>query len=188
MQHPEQASTTAASEPESHARVVGLCLPGGRLGVAALLRSADPGRALIEAYSLSLALQRLQQDPSPPTLLVLDAELLVPGTEAALAAWRAQHPTCSVLMVCEPSQAAALPAAPQARASARATVPQLPPLTKRQAQVLDLVCQGHPNKIIASRLALEGATVKMHVSAVLRALGVSNRSSAVTVVLRSKLS
>ena len=52
-------------------------------------------------------------------------------------------------------------------------------LTDRQADVLKLIRQGLPNKSISRRLQLAEGTVKVHVSAVLKALGVRNRTQAV---------
>ncbi len=52
-------------------------------------------------------------------------------------------------------------------------------LTPRQHMVLDLLVQGKANKIIAYELGISEITVKAHVSAILRKLGVSNRVQAV---------
>jgi DNA-binding NarL/FixJ family response regulator len=52
-------------------------------------------------------------------------------------------------------------------------------LTQRQVEVLKLILQGLPNKIICKRLALAEGTVKVHVAGVLRTLGVHNRTQAV---------
>jgi DNA-binding NarL/FixJ family response regulator len=61
--------------------------------------------------------------------------------------------------------------------------PHLPPsdfgLTGRQGDVLALMMQGKSNKAICRRLDLAEATVKNHVTAILKALGVSNRTEAV---------
>ncbi|MEN9893459.1 MAG: hypothetical protein RLY78_3754 [Pseudomonadota bacterium] len=57
-------------------------------------------------------------------------------------------------------------------------------LTPRQAEVLNLLLQGLSNKLIARELGLSVETVKDHVAAVLRALGVSSRTQAVLVVSR----
>ena len=51
-------------------------------------------------------------------------------------------------------------------------------LTKRQLQVLTLLARGHSNKEIANKINLAEATVKMHVTSILKALGVSNRTQA----------
>jgi DNA-binding NarL/FixJ family response regulator len=55
-------------------------------------------------------------------------------------------------------------------------------LTPRQTDVLALLLQGQPNKLIARELGLSVETVKDHVAAVLRALGVSSRTQAVLAV------
>jgi DNA-binding NarL/FixJ family response regulator len=55
-------------------------------------------------------------------------------------------------------------------------------LTPRQSDVLGLLLQGKPNKLIARELNVSVETVKDHVAAVLRALGVSSRTQAVLAV------
>jgi len=55
-------------------------------------------------------------------------------------------------------------------------------LTPRQTDVLGLLLQGKPNKLIARELDLSVETVKDHVAAVLRALNVSSRTQAVLAV------
>lgn len=52
-------------------------------------------------------------------------------------------------------------------------------LTGRQAEVLGCMVQGLPNKLICRRLSISPGTVKNHVSAILRALKVDNRTQAV---------
>ncbi len=52
-------------------------------------------------------------------------------------------------------------------------------MTARQQEVLALLLQGLPNKLIARQLNLSVETVKDHVAAVLRALGVATRMQAV---------
>lgn len=48
-------------------------------------------------------------------------------------------------------------------------------LTPRQQEVLQLLLQGLTNTLIAGQLGISAETVKLHVSAVLRAYGVANR-------------
>jgi DNA-binding NarL/FixJ family response regulator len=55
-------------------------------------------------------------------------------------------------------------------------------LTPRQKDVLALLLQGKPNKLIARELNLSVETVKDHVAAVLRVLNVSSRTQAVLAV------
>ncbi|MCG8490467.1 MAG: response regulator transcription factor [Sneathiellales bacterium] len=52
-------------------------------------------------------------------------------------------------------------------------------LTRRQKNVLELMAQGQSNKEIANALELAESTVKVHITAIFRTLGVSNRTQAV---------
>jgi two-component system, NarL family, nitrate/nitrite response regulator NarL len=52
-------------------------------------------------------------------------------------------------------------------------------LTSRQIEVLELMARGLPNKSIARTLAVAEGTVKLHVAAIMRTLGVHNRTEAV---------
>jgi DNA-binding CsgD family transcriptional regulator len=51
-------------------------------------------------------------------------------------------------------------------------------LTRREGEVLDLICAGHTNAEIAARLVISVKTVDHHVSAVLAKLGVPTRTVA----------
>jgi DNA-binding NarL/FixJ family response regulator len=53
-----------------------------------------------------------------------------------------------------------------------------PALTERQTEVLGLIAQGKSNKTIASQLNIAEATVKVHVTDIMRALKVTNRAQA----------
>jgi DNA-binding NarL/FixJ family response regulator len=57
-------------------------------------------------------------------------------------------------------------------------------LTERQLQVLALMLQGKSNKLICRELNLAEGTVKIHVSAILKALNVTSRTQAVVTVSR----
>lgn len=52
------------------------------------------------------------------------------------------------------------------------------PLSEREAEILSCLVIGLPNKLIARRLDLCEATVKVHVKGILRKLGVQNRTQA----------
>ena len=52
-------------------------------------------------------------------------------------------------------------------------------LTRRQLDVLYLLCQGLSNKQISRHLNISEATVKVHISSILRELDASNRLQAV---------
>lgn len=66
----------------------------------------------------------------------------------------------------------------------RAATPEALGLTGRQLEVLALLMQGKNNKLICRALGLAEPTVKNHVSAILRALGVDSRTEAVLAVTR----
>ena len=51
-------------------------------------------------------------------------------------------------------------------------------LSARERQVFHGLAEGLPNKLIARRLSITDATVKVHVKSVLRKTGVSNRTEA----------
>jgi DNA-binding NarL/FixJ family response regulator len=52
-------------------------------------------------------------------------------------------------------------------------------LTARQREVLTLIAQGHPNKIIAGYLEISEQTVKIHINQIFKELRVFNRTQAV---------
>jgi two-component system nitrate/nitrite response regulator NarL len=57
-------------------------------------------------------------------------------------------------------------------------------LTPREAEVLQLLTQGLPNKGIAQRLGISDHTVKFHVNAILGKLGVQSRGEAIVQAVR----
>ena len=59
--------------------------------------------------------------------------------------------------------------------------------TRRQLDVLCLLCEGLPNKVISTRLNISSGTVKIHVGNILRKLGVSSRLQAVVSARRRGL-
>jgi DNA-binding NarL/FixJ family response regulator len=61
-------------------------------------------------------------------------------------------------------------------------------LTARQTDVLKLLAQGKPNKLICRDLTLSEGTVKVHVSAILKALRVRSRTEAIAVLARRGIS
>jgi len=54
-------------------------------------------------------------------------------------------------------------------------------LTPRQIEVLIYLCEGKSNKLIARELEMSENTVRVHVSAILSALGAVNRSEAILI-------
>lgn len=61
------------------------------------------------------------------------------------------------------------------------TLARLSSLTNQQARILELICEGKLNKQIAFDLSIAETTVKAHVTAIMRKLGVQSRTQAVLV-------
>lgn len=55
-------------------------------------------------------------------------------------------------------------------------------LSQQQSRILGLICKGKPNKLIAYEMQIAEATVKAHITALLRRLGVQNRTQAALMV------
>ncbi|RWE37893.1 LuxR C-terminal-related transcriptional regulator, partial [Mesorhizobium sp.] len=62
-----------------------------------------------------------------------------------------------------------------------------PALSPREAEVLALLAEGAPNKVIARRLNISVHTAKFHVAAILVKLGASNRTDAIAIAMRQGL-
>jgi len=77
----------------------------------------------------------------------------------------------------------AVPLPPSGSGSAGVTPAEIG-LTERQAQVLALLARGLSNREIAAHLELSEGTVKIHVTAILKALGVASRTQALIAVTR----
>ncbi|MBT53107.1 MAG: DNA-binding response regulator [Mameliella sp.] len=60
-------------------------------------------------------------------------------------------------------------------------VARLSTLTNQQARILQLICEGKLNKQIAYDLSIAETTVKAHVTAIMRKLGVQSRTQAVLI-------
>lgn len=59
-------------------------------------------------------------------------------------------------------------------------------LTRQQARILQLICEGKLNKQIAYELNIAETTVKAHVTAIMRKLGVLSRTQAVLVAKQAR--
>ena len=73
------------------------------------------------------------------------------------------------------------PLAPRAATAvlqARAARPAAPELSQREREVLALLGDGLPNKLIARRLGISEKTVKAHLTRIFEALGVTDRTQA----------
>lgn len=62
-----------------------------------------------------------------------------------------------------------------------------PALTARESQVVALLAEGHPNKIIADKLHISEHTAKFHVNALIQKLHAQSRTDVVARAMRSGL-
>jgi DNA-binding NarL/FixJ family response regulator len=64
---------------------------------------------------------------------------------------------------------------------------RLPPLTRREADVLRLLATGKTNRQIAVGLSLSGETIKSHLASIFRKLDVSDRTLAAIRAVKARL-
>ena len=72
--------------------------------------------------------------------------------------------------------------------AASKAVERLAHLTRQQARILQLICEGRLNKQIAYELSIAETTVKTHVTAIMRKLGVQTRTQAVLIAQMASFS
>ncbi len=87
----------------------------------------------------------------------------------AAAAGLAVFPPDVAMLILEPALARSATATTEARA----------PLTRREREVLAMLAEGLPNKVIAARLRISDHTVKAHIAAIFGKLEASSRADAV---------
>ncbi len=77
----------------------------------------------------------------------------------------------------------------KARGTAKdVAIARLALLTRQQAKILQLICEGLLNKQIAYELSIAETTVKAHVTAIMRKLGVQSRTQAVLIARETNFS
>ncbi|AWU98094.1 response regulator transcription factor [Azospirillum ramasamyi] len=126
---------------------------------------------------------------NPATLLTSGADLLLTGQEAPHALQAALASVAAGFCVVPASVARSEPCPPtSADAADTALHPfgtDLAYLTPRQRIIAALIAEGLPNKRIAERLGISEGTVKVHGTAIYRALAVRSRTELVCRLLRS---
>lgn len=82
-------------------------------------------------------------------------------------------------------EAAVVGHAPEPRSNGRAS--PTPSLSAREREVLALLADGAPNKVIARKLDISVHTAKFHVASLLTKLGAVNRTDAIAIAMREGL-
>lgn len=153
--------------------------------------------ALPGANGFGLLQQLREQHPAVPVVVLSasdQAPTVMQALEAGAMGFIPKNSACEVLVGALRLVLSGGVYLPPALLRNPALPPQSPPqeplsyrdlgLTGRQSQVLALLVQGKPNKLISRDLGLAEGTVKIHVTAIFRALNVGNRTQAVIAVGR----
>jgi DNA-binding NarL/FixJ family response regulator len=160
----EAVAMTHALSPD--VVLMDLVMPGTDGGTATrVIRDASPGVQVVVLTSLSGRDDVVSAlDAGATGYLLKDATIdqLLDGVRAAA---RNESPLT-------PRAASELLAARRTASDAA------PALSDREREVLDLLADGLPNKVIARRLGIAERTVKAHVSRIFAALGVTDRTQA----------
>ena len=171
--------------------------PARRRELAALLAEAGHALAETEAAPRDVALVDLAPGEEPPAIaggpLVLladhaEPETVPPGAVSVLPKNAPARQVEAAVTAAAAGLVVGLPggALPAPQGFAR-DEPGAPLLTPREVEILALVGEGASNKAVARRLGISAHTVKFHLEAVFRKLGVTTRAEAVARGLRQRL-
>jgi NarL family two-component system response regulator YdfI len=184
----------AAPSADERARLEALAASSPELQVV----GSFPDLAGTEALDPHVVLSTVLPDDvaAPALVLVTDAqhvwtqEALRMGLRAVLPRGAAEAEILAAvdaaahgLAVIDPLELESLLASP---AAAQRTG-ESPELTPRELEVLRMLAEGAPNKIIAWKLGISEHTVKFHVASILARLGAGSRTEAVTIGIRKGL-
>jgi DNA-binding NarL/FixJ family response regulator len=181
----EAASAAAAVEAALRERpdacLLDVHMPGGGASAASMITARLPGTVVL-MLTVSRAgedlLESLRRGADGYLLKDMDPTKLPVAVRAALAGETALPRELASRLV-EELRHDPFPHRPPVQGPGR------PELTKREWEVLDLLCDGTSTGEIARRLFLSPVTVRRHVSAVLGKLGVSSREDAIRLVQRA---
>jgi two-component system nitrate/nitrite response regulator NarL len=176
----EQGLSAASANPDIDLVLLDLALPGmSGLGVISALHQRSPSLPVVVLSALedlenirnAIAAGAMGFVPKSAQTRVLIEVLqqVLEGNVSVPSALR--------------SGATTVPGAAPAPGAA-GNEPDVALLTIRQLEVLSRLCQGKTNKQIATELGLSEKTVKAHVTAIFKVLGVVNRTQAVLVARR----
>ena len=171
------------SAPETSHRFSKLVVAGRHARIGARLLEMLPCGAeteIVEADSLAVLERTLCADPEI-ALAVLDFSLLQHVGLSALGDLRARHPAVAIAII-----STAGPGRVDVEQSDQgARVQDVDKLTVQQRRVLMCLSSGLTNKTIAQRLGVTEATVKAHITVILRKLRLECRTQAALLAQRT---
>lgn len=176
----DQALEIAAQQPDLDLLLLDLNMPGTRgLAVVTTFRQKFPDLPLV-------VLSAVEEHDDVEQVLDAGALGFIPKSSSAQVMLSALRLVLSGGVYLPPlllNRAAPYPPRPTQQAHAARTgaalYGRMEALTERQLEVLRLLAEGKPNKLIARALTLSEGTVKIHLAAIFRALNVNNRTEAV---------
>lgn len=172
----DEANAAIAANPETDLVILDLDMPGmmGLTGVASLRASHPAAPLVIVSATRNAAAMRQVVEMGAAGFIPKSApmEQIVASVRAVL---RGE-------IVLPPGATDGTLPATDADLAARAAS-----LTPQQQRVFTLLSEGKPNKIIAYEMQIGEATVKAHVTEILRKLGVHSRSQAIVLAQRLAL-
>jgi DNA-binding NarL/FixJ family response regulator len=176
----DQGLAAAAAHPDIDLVLLDLALPGmGGLGLIGALHQRFPSLPVV-------VLSALEDPENVRNAIGAGAMGFVPKSAQTRVLIEVLQQVLEGNVSVPDSLASAAPpsgSAPGGSAGAGGE-PDVALLTIRQLEVLSRLCQGKTNKQIATELGLSEKTVKAHVTAIFKVLGVVNRTQAVLVARR----
>ena len=141
-----------------------------------------PNARIIEAGSLKMLDEAVQANPSADLILL---DLRMPGAQgfSALVHLRARYPSIPVAVISAAESASIEPSSDRGQHD-REMARKVSRLTPQQLRVLFLLAEGHSNKTIAQDLRVSEATIKAHVTVILRKLDLERRTQAALLAQR----
>lgn len=190
-------------DAEPDLTVVG-CYATGLIDVAAL-RSQRPDLMLMDIElpgrnGIEVTRELHAELPAVPVVMLTafaDADLLFQAMQAGAVGYVLKHTPATELVatlrrvaegehVLSPDLASRFLREFRAR-EARGRDPRFAALSAREEEVLKLLATGETNRQIARRLSVGEETIKSHVAAIFRKLGVSDRTGAAVLAVRAGL-
>jgi two-component system nitrate/nitrite response regulator NarL len=145
-----------------------------------LLKAQHPNTKLVvvaDKFDISFARLGIEAGADGFCLTTSNREVLIKSLELVMTGEKIV-PGALVLSILNETTSNAKPDQDSAMAAPLRHEAGIHRLSPREAEILRSLMRGEPNKVIAKRLDVTEATVKVHVKAILRKVGAANRTQA----------